>query len=151
MFASCCRSPGGSYLGDVNISAILDSFSVSYDKRVRPNYGGECLFDVHQLISHFGREPERPPELWSRGSGPVVGPRRKGGADRWSGGLPSDAQHLSRPPFRSQPPTGRWRVGRARGSRIGLALPRAIRTATTTCDVVTFQVRPWRWGSPCTC
>ncbi|XP_063919756.1 gamma-aminobutyric acid receptor subunit beta isoform X9 [Zophobas morio] len=31
---------GGSYLGDVNISAILDSFSVSYDKRVRPNYGG---------------------------------------------------------------------------------------------------------------
>lgn len=32
---------GGSMLGDVNISAILDSFSVSYDKRVRPNYGGE--------------------------------------------------------------------------------------------------------------
>ncbi|XP_070493128.1 gamma-aminobutyric acid receptor subunit beta isoform X2 [Chironomus tepperi] len=31
----------GSMLGDVNISAILDSFSVSYDKRVRPNYGGE--------------------------------------------------------------------------------------------------------------
>ncbi|XP_024891603.1 gamma-aminobutyric acid receptor subunit beta isoform X2 [Temnothorax curvispinosus] len=31
---------GGSMLGDVNISAILDSFSVSYDKRVRPNYGG---------------------------------------------------------------------------------------------------------------
>ncbi|XP_012056248.1 PREDICTED: gamma-aminobutyric acid receptor subunit beta [Atta cephalotes] len=30
----------GSMLGDVNISAILDSFSVSYDKRVRPNYGG---------------------------------------------------------------------------------------------------------------
>lgn len=28
-------------LGDVNISAILDSFSVNYDKRVRPNYGGE--------------------------------------------------------------------------------------------------------------
>lgn len=28
-------------MGDVNISAILDSFSVSYDKRVRPNYGGE--------------------------------------------------------------------------------------------------------------
>ncbi|XP_012341139.1 gamma-aminobutyric acid receptor subunit beta-like [Apis florea] len=27
-------------LNDVNISAILDSFSVSYDKRVRPNYGG---------------------------------------------------------------------------------------------------------------
>ncbi|XP_055320045.1 gamma-aminobutyric acid receptor subunit beta isoform X4 [Sitodiplosis mosellana] len=31
---------GGSMLGDVNISEILDSFSVSYDKRVRPNYGG---------------------------------------------------------------------------------------------------------------
>uniref|UniRef100_A0A1I8NJG5 Neurotransmitter-gated ion-channel ligand-binding domain-containing protein n=1 Tax=Musca domestica TaxID=7370 RepID=A0A1I8NJG5_MUSDO len=31
---------GGSMLGDVNVSAILDSFSVSYDKRVRPNYGG---------------------------------------------------------------------------------------------------------------
>ena len=31
-------------LGDVNISAILDSFSVSYDKRVRPNYGGMYLF-----------------------------------------------------------------------------------------------------------
>nr|CAD7441790.1 unnamed protein product [Timema bartmani] len=31
---------GGSMYGDVNISAILDSFSVSYDKRVRPNYGG---------------------------------------------------------------------------------------------------------------
>lgn len=29
--------------GDVNISAILDSFSISYDKRVRPNYGGEYL------------------------------------------------------------------------------------------------------------
>lgn len=28
-------------LGDVNISAILDSFSASYDKRVRPNYGGK--------------------------------------------------------------------------------------------------------------
>nr|AHE41087.1 GABA-gated chloride channel rdl-S285 [Ctenocephalides felis] len=31
---------GGSMYGDVNISAILDNFSVSYDKRVRPNYGG---------------------------------------------------------------------------------------------------------------
>ncbi|XP_054276918.1 gamma-aminobutyric acid receptor subunit beta-like isoform X4 [Macrosteles quadrilineatus] len=30
---------GGSMLGDVNISATLDSFSISYDKRVRPNYG----------------------------------------------------------------------------------------------------------------
>ncbi|GAB0094694.1 hypothetical protein DMENIID0001_100190 [Sergentomyia squamirostris] len=34
---------GGSMLGDVNISAILDSFSISYDKRVRPNYGGKNL------------------------------------------------------------------------------------------------------------
>ncbi|XP_077302487.1 resistant to dieldrin isoform X1 [Arctopsyche grandis] len=33
-------SGGGGMFGDVNISAILDSFSVSYDKRVRPNYGG---------------------------------------------------------------------------------------------------------------
>ncbi|CAH2210819.1 jg2954, partial [Pararge aegeria aegeria] len=31
----------GGMFGDVNISAILDSLSVSYDKRVRPNYGGE--------------------------------------------------------------------------------------------------------------
>ncbi|XP_022834480.1 gamma-aminobutyric acid receptor subunit beta-like isoform X2 [Spodoptera litura] len=31
---------GGSMFGDVNISSILDSFSISYDKRVRPNYGG---------------------------------------------------------------------------------------------------------------
>ncbi|XP_046997745.1 gamma-aminobutyric acid receptor subunit beta isoform X2 [Schistocerca americana] len=37
---SRAATPGGSMLGDVNISAILDSFSVSYDKRVRPNYGG---------------------------------------------------------------------------------------------------------------
>jgi hypothetical protein len=35
------RTGGGSMLGDVNISAILDSFSISYDKRVRPNYGGK--------------------------------------------------------------------------------------------------------------
>ncbi|XP_015368889.1 PREDICTED: gamma-aminobutyric acid receptor subunit beta-like [Diuraphis noxia] len=33
-------APGGGMFGDVNISAILDSFSLSYDKRVRPNYGG---------------------------------------------------------------------------------------------------------------
>ncbi|VVC42191.1 Hypothetical protein CINCED_3A009617 [Cinara cedri] len=33
-------APGGGMFGDVNISAILDSFSSSYDKRVRPNYGG---------------------------------------------------------------------------------------------------------------
>lgn len=34
-------------LGDVNISAILDSFSVSYDKRVRPNYGGKNHFYIY--------------------------------------------------------------------------------------------------------
>lgn len=50
---------GGSMLGDVNISAILDSFSVGYDKRVRPNYGGKyrvprsgSLFPC-SLTSHF--------------------------------------------------------------------------------------------------
>lgn len=39
--------------GDVNISAILDSLSVSYDKRVRPNYGGlyNSLFNV--FIHYF--------------------------------------------------------------------------------------------------
>lgn len=37
----CFRGAGGGGMfGDVNISAILDSFSISYDKRVRPNYGG---------------------------------------------------------------------------------------------------------------
>lgn len=41
VFFGICRSGGGGMFGDVNISAILDSFSVSYDKRVRPNYGGE--------------------------------------------------------------------------------------------------------------
>ncbi|XP_014203378.2 gamma-aminobutyric acid receptor subunit beta-like [Copidosoma floridanum] len=39
-FAQVAPDKGGSMFGDVNISAILDSFSVSYDKRVRPNYGG---------------------------------------------------------------------------------------------------------------
>lgn len=40
-----CRGAagGGGMFGDVNISAILDSFSISYDKRVRPNYGGELF------------------------------------------------------------------------------------------------------------
>ena len=32
----------------VNISAILNSFQMGYDKRVRPNYGGK--FSVH--LSH---------------------------------------------------------------------------------------------------
>ncbi|KAG8226496.1 hypothetical protein J437_LFUL007378 [Ladona fulva] len=46
------RTGGGSMLGDVNISAILDSFSVSYDKRVRPNYGGvNC--DFNQMAARF--------------------------------------------------------------------------------------------------
>lgn len=35
--------------GDVNISAILDSFSGSYDKRVRPNYGGESTQYVNTV------------------------------------------------------------------------------------------------------
>ena len=30
-----------SEFGDVNISALLNSFQMGYDKRVRPNYGGE--------------------------------------------------------------------------------------------------------------
>ncbi|KAL4142704.1 hypothetical protein QTP88_005114 [Uroleucon formosanum] len=37
------KAPGGGMFGDVNISAILDSFSLSYDKRVRPNYGAAVL------------------------------------------------------------------------------------------------------------
>jgi len=36
--------------GDVNISAILDSFSLSYDKRVRPNYGGECYHGLEIIL-----------------------------------------------------------------------------------------------------
>jgi hypothetical protein len=28
---------------DVNISALLNSFQMGYDKRVRPNYGGKHL------------------------------------------------------------------------------------------------------------
>lgn len=45
------RSQGGGMFGDVNISAILDSFSLSYDKRVRPNYGGECYHGFDILLS----------------------------------------------------------------------------------------------------
>jgi hypothetical protein len=30
--------------GDINISAILNSFQMGYDKRVRPNYGGRTFF-----------------------------------------------------------------------------------------------------------
>jgi hypothetical protein len=35
--------------GDVNISAILNSFQMGYDKRVRPNYGGKVLL----LMAHY--------------------------------------------------------------------------------------------------
>ncbi len=37
--------------GDVNISAILNSFQMGYDKRVRPNYGGK----TKKRIFHFVR------------------------------------------------------------------------------------------------
>jgi hypothetical protein len=30
-------------VGEVNISALLNSFQMGYDKRVRPNYGGEFI------------------------------------------------------------------------------------------------------------
>jgi len=37
-------TPGGSStVGEVNISAILNSFQMGYDKRVRPNYGGKFV------------------------------------------------------------------------------------------------------------
>lgn len=42
------------------------------------------------------------------------------GSNRWSGGLLSDAQHLSRPPFRSQPPVGCWRVGLTRANFLAI-------------------------------
>ena len=32
-----------SEFGEVNISALLNSFQMGYDKRVRPNYGGEII------------------------------------------------------------------------------------------------------------
>jgi len=34
---------GSSTVGEVNISAILNSFQMGYDKRVRPNYGGTAV------------------------------------------------------------------------------------------------------------
>lgn len=121
MFTKACwgfRTPGGSYLGDVNISAILDSFSVSYDKRVRPNYGGEYLWIVLPIFFFFFLVMcERPGHscamsicFWRA----LLSPDwlYQGGA--WSMvwvGLPSDAQHLSRPPFCSQPLNGRCRPG----------------------------------------
>lgn len=42
VFYSNYRHSGGTGMtaDGVNISAILDSVSASYDKRVRPNYGG---------------------------------------------------------------------------------------------------------------
>ncbi|KAK1121194.1 hypothetical protein K0M31_010501 [Melipona bicolor] len=42
-------------LNDVNISAILDSFSVSYDKRVRPNYG--VVARTGRIECPFSSEP----------------------------------------------------------------------------------------------
>lgn len=39
--------------GDVNISAILDSLSVSYDKRVRPNYGGQYFLVYYVFNFHL--------------------------------------------------------------------------------------------------
>lgn len=38
--------------GDVNISAILDSLTDRYDKRIRPNYGG-LLFHYINLPFNF--------------------------------------------------------------------------------------------------
>lgn len=122
-----CRSPGGSYLGDVNISAILDSFSVSYDKRVRPNYGGKLFFlwvlcslepelTASSTLSKFFSSKRFVVFKYSvyakdRAIGGSRAGRdgRVGLADRCLGGLLSDAQHLSRPPLWSQPLSGRKR------------------------------------------
>jgi hypothetical protein len=39
---------------DVNISALLNSFQMGYDKRVRPNYGGKTkLSNLIQLVTLF--------------------------------------------------------------------------------------------------
>jgi hypothetical protein len=42
---------GSSTVGEVNISAILNSFQMGYDKRVRPNYGGK--FSIHLSPIYF--------------------------------------------------------------------------------------------------
>jgi len=42
---------GSSTVGEVNISAILNSFQMGYDKRVRPNYGGK--FSKHLCRIYF--------------------------------------------------------------------------------------------------
>lgn len=81
-------------LGDVNISAILDSFSVSYDKRVRPNYGGEygivntsrCLYAIH-TIRVRGRPHSRRVQLGSQVPG------------RGRGHLDPPARHHTRAPY----------------------------------------------------
>ncbi len=39
--------------GDINISAILNSFQMGYDKRVRPNYGGRTFFYTYSLLIIF--------------------------------------------------------------------------------------------------
>ena len=41
--------------GDVNISAILNSFQMGYDKRVRPNYGGKLGSKNKQINTQMGR------------------------------------------------------------------------------------------------
>lgn len=48
-------------LGDVNISGTLDSFSVNYDKRVRPNYGSEYL--PHPLSLTHSLFPRATPSI----------------------------------------------------------------------------------------
>ena len=45
----CSSSSSGSGIGDVNISAILNSFQMGYDKRVRPNYGGKTVTQLVQI------------------------------------------------------------------------------------------------------
>jgi len=47
---------GSTNFGDVNISAILNSFQMGYDKRVRPNYGGKFSFKATYLsLYSFGQ------------------------------------------------------------------------------------------------
>ena len=36
-------SSASTEFADVNISALLNSFQMGYDKRVRPNYGGKSI------------------------------------------------------------------------------------------------------------
>ena len=43
-------------MGDVNISALLNSFQMGYDKRVRPNYGGPSIIFYGDGLLRF--EPQ---------------------------------------------------------------------------------------------